>query len=211
MPGEKTKQTVPENLLPLLREDVLNLLLVRHGLQDQQRTYGKWIGAALSETGKAQAALVARRLSRFPITQLYCSDMARSYQTCQAVRRLLPETPWEVMPDMREISVFQVRGRKIARTVEARSQLHEERSRVARFAEHLRTRHHHGELVAVIGHNGLNGMLLAELDRLAYRRSIRWISSHTSLSLAALSLSQKTVALRVMGCVAHLSPDLITS
>jgi hypothetical protein len=66
------------------------------------------------------------------------------------------------------------------------------------------------KLVAIIAHNGLNGMLLAEMVGLVYRRSIFFHSSHTGVTVANVSLTAPTISLRLMGCTRHLPPKMVS-
>ena len=189
----------------------LNLILVRHGQAGGNGRYGDWDGAALSKVGEQQAAKLAGRLAAVPLDCIYTSNLARSYQTGEAVSACHPKVPFRSVPEIREISGTQLRNRRQARTRLARAELHEQRERVARFAKHLRQEHQDGQVVAIVGHNGLNGMLLAELTGIAYRQSICWVSYHTGVSFANVDLDSSTVLLRLMGCTRHLPPDLITN
>jgi hypothetical protein len=74
----------------------------------------------------------------------------------------------------------------------------------------MRRTHKPGQLVAIIAHNGLNGMLLAEMVGLVYRRSIFFHSSHTGVTVANVSLTAPTISLRLMGCTRHLPPKMVS-
>ena len=198
------------SLLKMLEPDALNLLLVRHGQASGHGIIPPVPGPALSDLGMEQAQHLAQRLAPLPLDYIYASDMARSYQTACAVSTHHPKTPFESLPDLREISGFQARTRPPARKAEDRTRMHEERHRVKRFAAHLRDKHKPGELVAVIAHNGLNGMLLASLVGVSYRQSICFTACHTSVAIANLTPGSGAVVLRLMGCTSHLPHELIS-
>jgi len=198
------------SLLKLLDASSLNLILVRHGQAGGNGNYKSLAGRALSLIGQQQAALVAQRLSPIPLDFIYASDMARAYQTAEAVCARQPTTPLRHMPEIQEISGFQVRGRPQARKADERKTLHQERTRVKKFAAHLRKTHKPGQLIAIIAHNGVNGMLLAELSDIAYRQSVFFHSCHTGLTVANVSLTSPIVSLRLMGCTRHLPSELVS-
>ncbi len=211
-PDDKTssRSSKSDSLLKLLDPSSLNLILVRHGQAGGNGTYDGFLGSALSKMGEQQAALVAKRIAPLPLDCIYASDLARAYQTAEAVCAMQPQTPFRHLPDIREISVFQVRGRRQARSPDEREALHQERERIKRFAAHLRSAHEAGQLIAIIAHNGVNGMLLSELTGLPYRRSVFSHSCHTGLTVANVSLAAPTVSLRLMGSTRHLPAKLVS-
>ena len=76
------------NLFESSPKDVTRLILVRHGRTsaNQAGRIGAMKDYPLDETGKEQAARVARRLKRdFPIAVIYASPILRTKQTAQAV------------------------------------------------------------------------------------------------------------------------------
>lgn len=65
----------------------VDLLLVRHGQTDlnrDQRVQGR-SDHSLDETGRGQAALLARRLSRAPVRAVFSSPLRRAMETAQAI------------------------------------------------------------------------------------------------------------------------------
>ncbi len=209
--SEKTCDSDTDFLAKHFVDDKLNLLMIRHGQAGGNGTVKGFLGPALSKTGSQQIKLLARRLAELPIDHMYTSDMARAHQTASAVHACHPNTPFRSLPKIREISGFQVRGRSQARTADERKRLHDERKRVAEFADQLHQTHQCGQTIAVIAHNGVNGMLLAELTGIQYRQSIFFHSSHTGITIANLPQDSPAVSLRLMGCVKHLPTHLITS
>ncbi len=197
-------------LLKLVDQDCLNLILVRHGQAGGSGTLEGLLSPVLTKMGENQAERLAEYFAALPLDCIYTSDMARAYQTANAVREFHPQTPFHSLLDLREISPFQVRGRPQARTIDDRRKFHEERERVTRFALHLRRAHKPEQLVAIIAHNGINGMLLAELCGLSYRESIYFFSCHTSVTVANVSMNSSAVSLRLMGCTRHLPATMVT-
>ncbi len=71
---------------PAISEDVTELFLVRHGATEanERKPYvlqGQGIDLSLSETGRSQAEKVARFLSGFSVSAVYCSGMVRARET----------------------------------------------------------------------------------------------------------------------------------
>jgi broad specificity phosphatase PhoE len=66
---------------------ITKILFVRHG-QTDWNVKGKWQGHAdvpLNETGKSQAAALAKRLQGWPISAIVTSDLQRCVQTAQPI------------------------------------------------------------------------------------------------------------------------------
>lgn len=205
-----TTSSKAEPILKLVNQIDLNLILVRHGEAGGSDNLKGLLGSSLTVKGKKQAARLAERFTTLPLTCIYTSDMARAYQTAKAVHAFHPETPFLSLPELREIAGFQIRGRPQARTTDERKILHEQRERVKRFALHLRQAHNPQQLIAIIAHNGVNGMLLSELCGIPYRKSILFSTCHTGVTFANISLNTPEVFLRMLGCTRHLPTSLIT-
>lgn len=201
-----------DNLAFMARSDAVTLFLVRHGQAGGNGTVDGFIGPALSECGERQAQLVAARFAALPLKldHIYCSDMARSSQTAEAVGRLCPDTPLSVLPELREISALHGNVADHPETAEVAVRLREERDRAIRFAARLRGLHTRGQVVAVVAHNGFNGMLVAELAGVAYRTTVRLVSCHTGVSVVSLSDAVPNTVVRLMGCTRHLPAELVT-
>jgi probable phosphoglycerate mutase len=78
-------------------EATTRVFLVRHGATDAtaEDRFSGAIDAALSETGRWQAARLGERLARFDITAVYCSPLSRALETARIVGRscrLEPQT-----------------------------------------------------------------------------------------------------------------------
>jgi len=85
----------------------LRLIIIRHA-QTVWNAAGKIQGQAdpeLSETGRNQCALVARRLEAEVIDALYTSDLSRARQTAEAVAGLHPGLAVQLDPGLREIDL----------------------------------------------------------------------------------------------------------
>lgn len=76
----------------------MKLVLVRHGdcLKEDS-------DPSLSKTGILQAKILAERLSKLPLTQIYVSDLKRAYQTFEEYHKLAADVPFEKTKSLREI------------------------------------------------------------------------------------------------------------
>lgn len=76
--------------------DGTTLILLRHG-ETEWNLEGRWQGQAvnteLTERGREQARIVARRLAAYPIQAIYSSDLKRAWETAQIVGRVLGLEP----------------------------------------------------------------------------------------------------------------------
>jgi broad specificity phosphatase PhoE len=86
------------------------LIFIRHGLTDWNAE-GRWQGhedIPLNETGVAQAQALARRLSSWPIQNLYSSDLKRAAQTAKIVGQSLGLQPvYDPRWRERDVGMFQ--------------------------------------------------------------------------------------------------------
>ncbi len=100
------------------------IILVRHGETEWNKD-GRYQGhcdVALSDLGREQARSVAERLSREPIAAVYASDLARAYETAQAIaaRHGLPVEP---VRGLREIDFGHWEGQRKAEIAAAQAEL----------------------------------------------------------------------------------------
>jgi probable phosphoglycerate mutase len=93
--------------------DNSTLILLRHGETDWNLS-GRWQGQAtdtrLTERGREQARIVAKRLREHPIQAIYSSDLLRAFETAQIVGRELGLEPIKE-PRLRESDVGQWTGK----------------------------------------------------------------------------------------------------
>ena len=90
------------------------ILLVRHGETPSNAARVVQVpNAPLSERGRAQAALLAARLSKLDVVQIVASDYARALDTAEQVRAAT-NAPLEIWPELRERNFGELRGRSYA-------------------------------------------------------------------------------------------------
>jgi len=162
----------------------LTLYIVRHGQTDwnlEDRIQGD-TDNPLNETGRAQAQAVAEVLRGIALDQVYPSGLLRAIETAEIVASGAPITP-DLRLNERSRGIYEGR---IAAEVNAEfaprfSALDDDmdggeslRSIAARISEATRelVARHMGETVMVVGHSGVNPLVIAELIGLAPERAI---------------------------------------
>ncbi len=89
------------------REDVTELLLVRHGQQmmNEGMSVGEFTDPPLSELGESQARLVGMRLSTERIDAVYASPLRRARDTGAEIARHHRLQP-VILEDLKEVGIF---------------------------------------------------------------------------------------------------------
>ena len=156
------------------------ILLIRHGQTDWNKA-GRWQGHTdipLNQTGIAQAEALAQRLTAWPISHLYSSDLKRAAQTASILGEKLSLNP--VLHEIwRERDVGLFGGLTSAQVAETFPDIWTQRTNGIleppegeRYqAMHQRAGqalqqvlgHHNGETVAVVTHGGLLHALAAHV------------------------------------------------
>ncbi len=168
----------------------MRLILVRHGETPWNVTlqYQGQANIPLNERGLEQASRAAARLTRYSVTRLYSSDLARAWQTAEVIGATLGLTP-VALPELREIDVGQWEGltpeelyrrfpdhmaeyrRDPARTVRLGGESYAQLQARALIAlQQIQDHHQHGDIVAAVSHGGTIRALLChviglDLDR----------------------------------------------
>jgi len=196
------------NLHYLMDPNRLMVLLIRHGQPGPLLTPREGLlGWSLTPAGRRQAGYLARRLAPLPLDCIYCSDMARSFETAEIVTRQCPDVPVKVDPDAREVSNSHLPGHPVSRTVEARARMRAERAAVDRFVKRLRRRHGPGQVVAVIAHCNANRLIMATMAGRHGRSLPMTYMNHTGIHL--VSWSDRGIVIKVANCTQHLPPSLV--
>ncbi|WP_027482437.1 histidine phosphatase family protein [Deinococcus pimensis] len=166
----------PTGFAPLDAAAHTEFWVIRHA-ESEWNAAGRYQGQTdvhLSQTGREQAARLAGRLTGMDFDAVYSSDLARAYDTAQAVSRTLAGSP-EVQVDagLREIDVGLLAG-KVRREIETEfpeyvaslrsdpwyarrpegESMADLASRAARTFEELRARHA-GQRILVVTHGGV--------------------------------------------------------
>ena len=203
--------------------DATELVLVRHGEASPPSPQDANYDPPLSERGRRQAHLLAKRLAQVPIHALYASPLRRAQETAAAVSAATG-LPVVTMSDLREvdIDVGQLRAaygqaereaviEDMARKLLTRAcwdilpgfePSHSFRLRVRRALAHIVSRHP-GQRVVVVCHGGVINMYLSII--LGIPRDIFFLPEHTSLTVVRTSGQRGVV--QVVGDYSHLLED----
>lgn len=176
----------------------MRLILVRHGETPWNVTlqYQGQANVPLNERGREQALRAAARLTRYGITRLYSSDLARAWQTAEVIGTTIGLTPVAI-PELREIDVGQWEGftpeelyrrfpdhmaeyrRDPARTVRLGGESYAQLQARALIAlQQIQDQHQPGDIVAAVSHGGTIRALLCHVIGLDLDRFGRmWIDN----------------------------------
>jgi|SaaInlStandDraft_1057018.scaffolds.fasta_scaffold32524_2 broad specificity phosphatase PhoE len=186
----------------------INMILVRHGQAGRRDPDSGYIGRSLTKTGIQQAKSLGVHLSDLAIDCFYSSDMARSFQTAKELHIHHPHSPFFINTSLREITGLSRPEAPLELSDSDKRVQRNELSRGRRFARDLRMNHHSGDVVAVVAHAGINNLILANLCHLRYRKTVRYLWSHTSVSV--LNVTSSSIVFRTVGYTNHLTSGLIT-
>lgn len=197
------------------------LIFIRHA-QSIWNEIGRWQGHAdppLSETGLAQANLLARRLKTWPIDHIYASDLDRAATTASIIGQALNLKPI-IDPVWRERGIGVLEGLTTdeitSRYPEAWATRHtgpmtgiegaeapeDVKSRAERGCKTLLERHS-DETVAIVSHGGMILATLVHLLRLPPVGFARLVGgSHTAIS--QVYVEEGHSRLMVLNDAAHL-------
>lgn len=176
----------------------MRLILVRHGETPWNVTlqYQGQANVPLNERGREQALRAAARLTRYGVTRLYSSDLARAWQTAELIGTTIGLTPVAI-PELREIDVGQWEGltpeelyrrfpdhmaeyrRDPARTVRLGGESYAQLQARALIAlQQIQDQHQPGDIVAAVSHGGTIRALLCHVIGLDLDRFGRmWIDN----------------------------------
>lgn len=180
----------------------MRLILVRHGETPWNVTlqYQGQANVPLNERGREQALRAAARLTRYGVTRLYSSDLARAWQTAEVIGTTIGLTPVAI-PELREIDVGQWEGltpeelyrrfpdhmaeyrRDPARTVRLGGESYAQLQARALIAlQQIQDQHQPGDIVAAVSHGGTIRALLCHVIGLDLDRFGRMWIDNGSLS-----------------------------
>ena len=198
----------------------MTLLLVRHGESEgnRDRIVQGWYDSPLTELGREQADLAARRLARAPLAAIYSSPLRRARQTADAVAARTGLGVTE-LPDLSEYDFgeaqgltwdemrarFRVRGRDWGRgAIPGEEGMPAFRARVSRSVGALLARHG-DETVAVVLHGGVIGAVAAWVFGLGDDEFAQIFTANCGVSELEAAPDGRPL-LRSLNEVCHLSP-----
>lgn len=173
--------------------DTTYLYLIRHGATppNEQRPYilqGNGIDLSLSPSGRRQAAEVSQFLSGFPLNHIYCSSMIRAVETAEAIAKphgilLRPLSTivecsvgrWEGMDwesiRQRDAEACRLFLENPAENPYLGGESYSDVLRRVRPVFQELLRQHRGESIAIVAHNVVNRVYLADLLGIELRRA----------------------------------------
>jgi len=166
------------------RQAPLTLYIVRHGETDWNRQ-GRIQGDTdneLNATGRKQAAAVARQLANVTLDRIYPSGLRRAIQTAEAFSVRASVTPLallnersrgkyegQIQADVAE--EFRRRFADLEDDMDGGESLRSIADRVGLATREIVQRHM-GETVMIVGHSGVNPLVIGELIGLAPQKAI---------------------------------------
>ncbi len=201
------------------------LFLARHGATEANERVpnilqGNAIDLPLSRDGERQARDVAAFLHRFPIRQVYSSGMLRARQTAAIIGRELSIAP-SVVPELHECDVGVWEGLDWQTIRERYPDEHrrfvdnpaenpylggESYGDVLRRVEPALTRlleAHAGECIAIVAHNVVNRVYLANLAGIELRRAPKIAQANGGVNLVRRKAGQTELV--TLNALFHLS------
>ena len=186
----------------------LEITLVRHGQAAGKQRPGE-VGSPLTKLGLRQADRVGKRLASESFDHIYSSDMARAYETAQAVIKNHRKTPYTVSKDIREITGFHFSPRASLKK-DVKERVEKERKACARFLRRLR-KHKPGEKILLVIHGNLIRLLISTISDVNPRRAVILETHNTGVFEVILSLEKEELArVNLANCVKHLIPSQIS-
>lgn len=156
----------------------LNIIIVRHGQTDWNRE-GRIQGGTdnpLNATGREQAAAMGRLLAEMRIDAVYTSSHQRARQTAAVLEG---RAPIVAMDELRErffgrfegatdkdpaiVAEWNKRRFTWDDTMEGGESLESQSRRAAQALEKIRERHKDGGTIVIVGHGGINPVLVSHL------------------------------------------------
>jgi broad specificity phosphatase PhoE len=149
----------------------MRLIITRHGetIENRDRIIQGHLPGRLSELGKRQAQLLAKRLSRWKIDRVYSSDLARARDTAIEIIQYHPDIPLRYTERLREFHTGSWTGKKKPVHVhhpmlppDGESRKHA-CARVKILLDNV-LRSYPKDTVLFVGHSGINGALMTVIQ-----------------------------------------------
>jgi len=198
------------------------IILIRHGesiWNNEGRIQG-WSDSPLSDWGREQAALVARRLADTPVSAVYASPLLRARETADVIADDLG-LKVEVDERLKELRLGELEGLTREEVEEHYPSVSEGwrenawwvpipggegfrafRRRVVEAMSEI-TERHADEIIAVVAHGGSIGVWLAELLELHPDKRLPFWLDNTSVNIVELGGSRPII--RLLNDTCHLN------
>jgi broad specificity phosphatase PhoE len=200
---------------------MLHLMLVRHGETEWnvQRRYQGQSDVPLSELGRRQAEMIARRLAKSEIDAVYASDLKRAWETAQAIAE---KNGLDVFsePRLRELKFGILEGLTFDEAQERYPEMIEAwledfnntpdgaetidlfNARIVSLLEELKSKHDE-QIVLLVGHGGSLSEILRVVLELSPEK--RWYLDMGNTSLSEVLIAEDYVAVNRLNDICHLT------
>jgi broad specificity phosphatase PhoE len=206
-----------------------NLLLIRHGqsvANSEGRLQGK-LDSPLTERGREQARLLARRLVRedWHLSAIHGSDLRRAAETAEILGSAV-QAPLSLDERLREYDVGLLTGLNESEikdrypevwhalrqspewpTIPGEEGSHAFHQRIVSVLDDIRSSHDQDDAVAVVSHGRTLSKILAQLLGIEHDRRMMFRFGNTSLSI--VELYPHRVMLASLNDLCHLGHDLL--
>ena len=186
------------------------ITLIRHGESEGniQKRYGGHYEFKLTEEGRKQAELIAKRISKEKYDHIYVSDLIRTRETAEPILKDHSETPVTFDPRLREKHLGIYEGKKEEEhkidkwgTIEGGESQKQLTQRIIEFLDYL-WNNHKGENILLITHGGYITTMLMHLAN--SNENKKYHPGNASISIVKFDL-QKNHQIHVIGDNSHLN------
>ncbi|MGV8169573.1 MAG: histidine phosphatase family protein [Candidatus Nanoarchaeia archaeon] len=175
------------------------LILIRHGesAESGNETF-------LSNKGKEQAELLAKKLSTIPITKIYSSDYPRTVQTLNPYKKLKPEIPTITTEKLREIYRTIIGGPERPGTNPTRAE--EDRKRADEILHEITATAKDDDIIAIFAHGNIIRYFIAKAADLTGGNLWDKMTINDA-SITILELKNNHLHIKTINNIDHLNKD----
>lgn len=179
------------------------IYLIRHGAINKKE--GK--EPELSEEGKKQVKLLAKRLSKIPVNKCYVSPSLRSMQTFEPYKKLNPKVETEITDDALEMYRVILGGNKIEGIPVSR--IDRDLNRAKRLWGKILNDVHNNKIILVFTHSNLIKYFLTKVWNVNPKGMWLRINIETaSVTCISLNKGRDILQTRQISDVSHYSSDV---
>ncbi len=183
------------------------IYFVRHGEAESATEENR--DPALTGLGEIQAQKVSARLADIHFDKIYCSDLRRAHDTARAIQIHQPHMELTVLPELREVSPYQLMDTPPPDDDDTRRRIGEENKRVQRCVQILKSENPKGDAILVVCHGNIIRTLIPRLAHKDPRDAIFLSLANTSVSIVKINVNGVCL-LKTGNSVRHLHTDEIT-
>ena len=198
----------------------MKIILTRHGetLENIEGRLQGHLHGTLSEKGKEQAKLLAKRLENEKIDKIISSDLARAFDTAKEIHQYHPNIDLTKKENLRERNLGELQGKLkselginkeklIAGTIESRNGETQKEmfERANKLVNDLLK--DNSQTILLVGHNGINMAIIANLLSKSFKEYSN-ITPQNNTAVTVFEINNKLPAkIIVNNCTKHLEND----